>query len=696
MKKYILSFISIFLGLSFIGEVAANNPGTCKLVIESSGQKPEKVIFDRYFGLIPTGRVGIPEAEACEEVLLDLLDEGRLSREVLQAYFATLRDKNTRDVGKKEKERREAFDKFNNISKEKKALETSYKQLQNENEEFKKHIEELQNEAKQNDNNFHEESSGVGVDATEVEDHLTPKGTDLHIALAADNYGYLLGAGVAITSVMKHAKPSDHYNFYVYLTGDLAKNEINGSYKQALADIQTQFTNCQVNFIPIQDIEGTNGIKFHRYGLAGVLRIALPALLPNVDRLIYMDCDMVAIKDLRPLYDLVNDQHKPLAAVLDKNSNYCGSVLSQPYGSAQFEEKEYVNSGLLVMDLKRLRDDNFSQKVFKWLRVHTFSLLPDQDAINAVYKGKINILDYKYAWPTGLDQVMPEEDVWVVHYAVEDKPWNDNNAKDIQFYKEAKKGSAFQNLEVSQPKNNHPTSTPFYSTQVPISETNDFVSGHHAQFTTSDDTENPSSYNYLRVNDQDETGRTALMRAVLAENLEAVQECLKYNYVEHGTQDKASKTALMHAAEKGNDQIMKALLADLEVRSWQERATYSEQRNWRNSILMLQDETGKTALHYAVLANNQGMADELAKLCADLCYIKDDKNKDPFTYAIENGYVDMVQALINYITPYGSETVQGNSIRSALLLLKQSKNANFQAIKDALSKTFRGYGLEDI
>ena len=89
-------------------------------------------------------------------------------------------------------------------------------------------------------------------------------------------------------------------------------------------------------------------------------RLLLPELFPKLNKIIYLDADMIILNNLNLLEDIDLESH-PIAAVTDINDN---SVKIFEYLFNIKNVKEYFNSGVLVMNLKKLRDENFTQEWF--------------------------------------------------------------------------------------------------------------------------------------------------------------------------------------------------------------------------------------------------------------------------------------------------------------------------------------------
>jgi ankyrin repeat protein len=426
------------------------------------------------------------------------------------------------------------------------------------------------------------------------------------VVFAANNEQYLEGATVAIASILDHATPGDYYHFHIYTTESLASNGISTVASKTLKGLQDICEpSCSFSITPVDSIMEAQGVDVRQWGLAGVLRIALPRLLPLIDKIIYMDCDMVSVKDLRLVDNLLEDQDTfPIAGVVDINSEGAATNFCKNFNQCDWMDDEYINSGLLVMDLERLRKDNFSQKVFEWLSENKDkAMLPDQDAINMVYKGKIKVFNSVYAWPSCFDT--KTDNVVIMHYLAEYKPWKSVNGLHVDLYK--------QYLQLD----------PF------VAASRDFLIENTIKGNT------VALRNYLKnplVNTelQDQNGRTPLLVAVTTGNLQIVEI-----YLQRGAnieaQDKDGRTALMLAVINRSTPIVMLLLE------------YGANNQ-------AQDHQGLTAISWTLGLDNS----EINSLISD--YQPNNLNPKDFAHACKSGLVQRVEFFLKNDMPVDFST----------------------------------------
>ena len=201
---------------------------------------------------------------------------------------------------------------------------------------------------------------------------------------------------------------------------------------------------------------------------ATLMRLMLPALLDNLERVLYLDCDTVVLKDISPLYDTDLSGHS-LAGVLDyalvgiypKNGMRFGLAPDDwpvPEYLTQIVQltdwKNYFNAGVLVMDLEHFRQKGLIAASEDFLeKTNGKRLLNDQDALNHVVDGSFVHLDPR--WNVQASRVKSDfkgadnelehvadlwwSDPWIIHYCGSGKPWRadaPNTVWDQHFWNE--------------------------------------------------------------------------------------------------------------------------------------------------------------------------------------------------------------------------------------------------------------------
>jgi len=183
-------------------------------------------------------------------------------------------------------------------------------------------------------------------------------------------------------------------------------------------------------------------------------RCAIPSLLQQYDKVLYIDGDTVITEDLWNLYN-TNISEYYIAGVKDMgmffDSSYLNTGYNKKLGIKNMEQ--YVNAGVLLINVKKMRNDGIEKKFYDYIpSLKTRNLiLQDQDVFNAVLYKKIMLISPKYNWMichaknATIEQLLKlYSDVCnyaslvqakrypsIIHYCGYEKPWATSN---IQFY----------------------------------------------------------------------------------------------------------------------------------------------------------------------------------------------------------------------------------------------------------------------
>lgn len=109
-------------------------------------------------------------------------------------------------------------------------------------------------------------------------------------------------------------------------------------------------------------------------------RIFLPQLLPEVDRVLYLDADAIVIESIRSLWELDLSRHY-LAAVTNVFEPH---FAHRPESLGLAGPEVYFNAGVLLMNLALMRRDDSTQALLAYAARARKLLWRDQDALNVV------------------------------------------------------------------------------------------------------------------------------------------------------------------------------------------------------------------------------------------------------------------------------------------------------------------------
>lgn len=115
-------------------------------------------------------------------------------------------------------------------------------------------------------------------------------------------------------------------------------------------------------------------------------RVLLPSLLDGLDRVLYLDADTLVLQDLHPIWSTELEGALLAAVPQPWDGQHSGPALTR---MGLPSDARYFNSGVLLMNLRAMREQRFQQRVLEighmqaeqWADSTHFPL-PDQDALN--------------------------------------------------------------------------------------------------------------------------------------------------------------------------------------------------------------------------------------------------------------------------------------------------------------------------
>jgi len=242
----------------------------------------------------------------------------------------------------------------------------------------------------------------------------------IHIAFSSDKK-YLTCTSVTIASIL-HFHPHD-INFYI-----LHNSLTEADWLPLRQTIERLGKGCSLMPIDVGDTNWKGFPTTKNFPLAIYFRLNLPSLLTNIDKVIYLDGDILVTDDIQKVWD-INLEDFSLAAMCIKclNNNF-----QQLVGHYTF------NSGFIVMNLKHIRDTNGITRLLEIAnRCKDNFNLPDQEILNLTFRDEKYHLPVRWNLTKGALErqdinykTIPEEELIeairnpaVIHFNNSTKPW---------------------------------------------------------------------------------------------------------------------------------------------------------------------------------------------------------------------------------------------------------------------------------
>lgn len=277
------------------------------------------------------------------------------------------------------------------------------------------------------------------------------------------NNNYAIAGGVAFYSMLENANKDFDYKLFVL------HNDITEENQCLLKKTVKMFPNADLTFVDMNnkfdDLYSKTKSHAH-FSKEMYYKFLAPSIFKEFDKILITDVDVVFLSDISTLY---ND--------FDVREDYYFSGVA--HCSTEFKQKAYkemtqeeiqkllVKAGLLVYNLKKMRQDNCEEKFIDFALKNAKRIkLPEQDTINIVCYPKIKKMPAN-AILCCCDYLenMKEEDLNNIiqyHYAKKAKPWNAKVARADLWFKYLLKTPMFEKyMEILEEKFNPKIKTVF-------------------------------------------------------------------------------------------------------------------------------------------------------------------------------------------------------------------------------------------
>ncbi|MBQ4598487.1 MAG: glycosyltransferase family 8 protein [Clostridia bacterium] len=186
----------------------------------------------------------------------------------------------------------------------------------------------------------------------------------------------------------------------------------------------------------------SNRLRCDYFTLTIYFRLFIPTMFPEFDKGIYIDSDVVLRGDLAELYDIdIGDNL--IGACADRSVVEVPPLARYMENAVGVEKHSYINSGVLLMNLKKLREVELDRHFLTLLNTYHFDCIaPDQDYLNAICNGKIHYLDARWDAMPNEDQP-PLSDAKLIHYNLFSKPWCYDNIQYGEYFWQYAKDSGY-------------------------------------------------------------------------------------------------------------------------------------------------------------------------------------------------------------------------------------------------------------
>lgn len=207
----------------------------------------------------------------------------------------------------------------------------------------------------------------------------------MNILFSSDN-NYAQHLGVAIYSLLSNNKDVDRIRIFV------VDNEISDLNKRKLADVVSYFQNSSIEYISFEKWKNSLHLNMSwNISISSYARLFVSSMLPSdVDRVLYLDCDMIVCEELIDLWRI------------DMNGNIIAAVqdtiregVKNAVGLSSIDK--YFNAGMILIDLKAWREQQCETLCLKFIEDRNGQVIHhDQGVLNGVFRNAWTRLPLKY------------------------------------------------------------------------------------------------------------------------------------------------------------------------------------------------------------------------------------------------------------------------------------------------------------
>lgn len=237
-----------------------------------------------------------------------------------------------------------------------------------------------------------------------------------------------------VYSIYANSNKDNHYHVYIVQESPLKTGD----------QLQTFFDQYDMDYHPIviDKHDFSKAPVSKRYPKSIYFRLLAHEYLPtNLDKILYLDADILCLNDMTPFYQTDLSGYLYAASMHADALNLTSTVNKIRLDT---DLDNYYNSGVLLMNLALIREKVHPSDIFKFIEEYkNFLLLPDQDVLNKLYGDDIMpVPDNYYNYDVRKDltyQIVSDGEYspsWVakntvfLHYCGKNKPWHAKNPND--------------------------------------------------------------------------------------------------------------------------------------------------------------------------------------------------------------------------------------------------------------------------
>lgn len=265
------------------------------------------------------------------------------------------------------------------------------------------------------------------------------------IMLSSDN-NYAPYMAVFLKSLIEHSNPSRNYDIVI------ANRNISTHNQKLITKMQQ--TNISIRFINISKYFNQYGATYFQtcqhFSIDAYSRIFIPEIFGEYKKVLYLDIDMIILKDIAELFDtdigqnwwgVVQDSFFPVVCHSPKDNYFKRNLVPYIKNTLKMDSlSDYFNSGVMIWNIEQCKKDNVVTKAIIKLQELKNPKFVDQCILNSIANGK-NIFwlspfwnvswNVEFDWHDGYGSESYNtalnflENPYILHFTGAIKPWKE-------------------------------------------------------------------------------------------------------------------------------------------------------------------------------------------------------------------------------------------------------------------------------
>ncbi len=213
------------------------------------------------------------------------------------------------------------------------------------------------------------------------------------IAFAFDN-NLVLPACICISSLMMNAKEDTFYDIFILHSANIVLK------KEEIDKLSQYYKNCRIQYRQV-DSTFDSAFEIREITTPAYYRLLIPELIPEYDKIIYSDVDVIFRFDLSTIY-VNTDLTNYYVAGVNSLSHLVPDYKCYYINKLHLDPEKIIYSGNLIINSKKIKEDHLIP-LFKKQAKNNYKF-QDMDILNIVCKGKILYLSPDFCLSTFIFQ----------------------------------------------------------------------------------------------------------------------------------------------------------------------------------------------------------------------------------------------------------------------------------------------------